>query len=168
MRNVKSFLSRFWKFNNLLTPFVIHFWYIWPLWYINDTRSLVIFRKFWDFSEGYRKGANPDIHWIYAAFSIVKDRRFELRTTWLKVRCSTDWANPPYLILWKVSKNWVFGIKPKNWARWIRTIECRSQSPVPYRLAIAQCLKEPSWTFLNPHKCSLVQEVSTKKCLNAL
>ena len=26
----------------------------------------------------------------------------------------------------------------KNWASWIRTSECRSQSPVPYRLAIAQ------------------------------
>ena len=25
-----------------------------------------------------------------------------------------------------------------NWASWIRTNECRSQSPVPYRLAIAQ------------------------------
>ena len=25
-----------------------------------------------------------------------------------------------------------------NWASWIRTSECRSQSPVPYRLAIAQ------------------------------
>ena len=24
-----------------------------------------------------------------------------------------------------------------NWASWIRTSECRSQSPVPYRLAIA-------------------------------
>ncbi len=24
-----------------------------------------------------------------------------------------------------------------NWASWIRTNECRSQSPVPYRLAIA-------------------------------
>ena len=27
--------------------------------------------------------------------------------------------------------------KPENWASWIRTSECRSQSPVPYRLAIA-------------------------------
>ncbi len=27
---------------------------------------------------------------------------------------------------------------PINWASWIRTNECRSQSPVPYRLAIAQ------------------------------
>ena len=28
-----------------------------------------------------------------------------------------------------------------NWASWIRTNECRSQSPVPYRLAIAQWAK---------------------------
>ena len=27
--------------------------------------------------------------------------------------------------------------KPENWASWIRTSDCRSQSPVPYRLAIA-------------------------------
>ena len=27
---------------------------------------------------------------------------------------------------------------PIPWASWIRTNECRSQSPVPYRLAIAQ------------------------------
>ena len=34
-----------------------------------------------------------------------------------------------------------------NWARWIRTIDCRSQSPVPYRLAIAQYLifKKSGW-----------------------
>ena len=28
-----------------------------------------------------------------------------------------------------------------NWASWIRTSECRSQSPVPYRLAIAHCVR---------------------------
>ena len=27
----------------------------------------------------------------------------------------------------------------KDWASWIRTSECSSQSAVPYRLAIAQC-----------------------------
>ena len=26
----------------------------------------------------------------------------------------------------------------ETWASWIRTSECRSQSPVPYRLAMAQ------------------------------
>ena len=31
-------------------------------------------------------------------------------------------------------------IRP-NWANWIRTSECRSQSPVPYRLAIAHCVR---------------------------
>ena len=28
-----------------------------------------------------------------------------------------------------------------SWASWIRTSECRSQSPVPYRLAIAHCVR---------------------------
>ena len=61
----------------------------------------------------------------------MRHRGFEPRTTWLKVKCSTDWANIPYLLSW-------------NWASWIRTSECRSQSPVPYRLAIAQ-----RWELLN-------------------
>ena len=30
------------------------------------------------------------------------------------------------------------GFQPINWGSWIRTSECRSQSPVPYRLAIPQ------------------------------
>ena len=29
-------------------------------------------------------------------FSLVIHRRFELRTPWLKVKCSTDWANGSY------------------------------------------------------------------------
>ena len=32
-----------------------------------------------------------------------------------------------------------FPASQANWASWIRTSECRSQSPVPYRLAIAHC-----------------------------
>ena len=31
--------------------------------------------------------------------------------------------------------------KEDNWARWIRTIECSSQSAVPYRLAIAHYIR---------------------------
>ena len=33
----------------------------------------------------------------FPAFYEVKHRGFEPRTTWLKVKCSTDWANAPYL-----------------------------------------------------------------------
>ena len=33
-----------------------------------------------------------------------------------------------------------------NWASWIRTNECRSQSPVPYRLAIAHYRRVDSGT----------------------
>ena len=49
--------------------------------------------------------------------------RFELQTLWLKVKCSTDWANGAKLI----------GCLGK-----IRTYECHSQSVVPYRLATRQ------------------------------
>ena len=57
-------------------------------------------------------------------------RGFEPRTTWLKVKCSTTWATRPYSM---ISSR----LTQVNWASWIRTSECRSQSPVPYRLAIA-------------------------------
>ncbi len=52
---------------------------------------------------------------------MVAHPRFELGTPWLKVRCSANWASEPY-----------------GWGSWIRTNECGSQSPVPYRLAIPQ------------------------------
>ena len=64
--------------------------------------------------------------WAFSRGYLVKHRGFEPRTTWLKVKCSTDWANAPYTFA-------------SNWASWIRTSECSSQSAVPYRLAIAQC-----------------------------
>ena len=38
---------------------------------------------------------NQDIH---PGFIKVKHRGFEPRTTWLKVKCSTDWANAPYSV----------------------------------------------------------------------
>ena len=47
---------------------------------------------------------------------LVSHRRFELRTTWLKVKCSTTWANGP------------------GWDSRTRTYECRNQNPMPYRL----------------------------------
>ena len=59
---------------------------------------------------------------------LLRHRGFEPRTTWLKVKCSANWANAPYTFA-------------SNWASWIRTSECSSQSAVPYRLAIAQWAK---------------------------
>ena len=47
----------------------------------------------------------------------------EPATPWLKVKCSTAWASDPNYF--------------SNWASWIRTNVCSSQSAVPYRLAIA-------------------------------
>ena len=38
---------------------------------------------------------NQDTH---PGFIKVKHRGFEPRTTWLKVKCSTDWANAPYSV----------------------------------------------------------------------
>ena len=63
---------------------------------------------------------------------IVRHGGVEPPTTWLKVKCSTNWASIPYLIIQM--------LEHPNWASWIRTNECRSQSPVPYRLAIAHYL----------------------------
>ena len=55
---------------------------------------------------------------------------FEPGTPWLKVKCSTIWANGPY------SLNKLFG-----WGGRIRTYECGNQNPVPYRLATPHCVK---------------------------
>ena len=40
----------------------------------------------------------PWIHW-FKGFCVVTHRRLELRTPWLKVRCSTNWANGSYIAL---------------------------------------------------------------------
>ena len=55
-------------------------------------------------------------------WSLMIHMRLELMTSWLKVRCSTSWANG--------SKSWTYRI-------W--TYECSSQSAVPYLLANVQC-----------------------------
>ena len=52
--------------------------------------------------------------------NLVIHRGFEPRTPWLKVTCSTDWANESYLA-------GVAGFEPTK---------CWNQNPVPYRLAI--------------------------------
>jgi hypothetical protein len=62
-------------------------------------------------------------------FRKMSHEGLEPSTLWLKVRCSTDWANGS-----------------NGWASRIRTYEWRSQSPLPYRLAIAQ--KEKKGQYL--------------------
>ena len=54
--------------------------------------------------------------------------RVERGTPWLKVMCSTYWANRPYKVY-------------NGWGSRIWTYECESQSLVPYRLAIPQKFK---------------------------
>ena len=56
---------------------------------------------------------------------LVIHPRLERGTPWLKVRCSTDWANGPLKI---------------GWGGRARTYAYRSQSPVPYRLGYT-----PKW-----------------------
>ena len=66
-----------------------------------------------------KKALRPLIHNDFKTYLLVIHRRFELRTPWLKVKCSTDWASGS------------FGRGSR-----IRTYAWRSQSPLPYRLAI--------------------------------
>ena len=56
---------------------------------------------------------------------MVIHRRFELRTPWLKVTCSTIWANGATNL-----RRYLYGRGGRIW-----TYECWNQNPVPYRLA---------------------------------
>ena len=56
--------------------------------------------------------------------------RFERGTPWLKVKCSANWANGPYLILKKLAG--LAGLEPTK---------CQSQSLVPYRLGYSPLYK---------------------------
>ena len=60
--------------------------------------------------------------------NMVSCWRFELQTLWLKVKCSTDWANRTYLIF-KHKMAASDGLEPS---------ECQSQSLMPYHLATRQ------------------------------
>ena len=62
---------------------------------------------------------------ISSTFAIqqMKHRGFEPRTTWLKVKCSTDWANAPW-------KYFVFNAQSRN-----RTSDTRIFSPLLYQLS---------------------------------
>ena len=55
--------------------------------------------------------------------------RFELQTLWLKVKCSTDWANETNIIIKMAASG---GFEPP---------ECQSQSLMPCHLATRQYLK---------------------------
>ena len=48
-------------------------------------------------------GQKENSHTLCDCSFLVIHRRFELRTPWLKVKCSADWANGPYLILKKMA-----------------------------------------------------------------
>ena len=80
------------------------------------------------------QGLEPGTHWLRVSCStnwanrpffikVVAHRGFEPRTPWLKVTCSTNWANEP------------FGRGGRIW-----TYEWRNQNPLPYRLATPLCL----------------------------
>ena len=59
----------------------------------------------------------------------MKHRGFEPRTTWLKVKCSTDWANAPYF------NNFFLTIRRKNAQSRNRTSDTRIFSPLLYQLS---------------------------------
>ena len=63
---------------------------------------------------------------------LILNERAEVRTPDNLIKSQVLYQlsyTPPYYLISLFT--WV------NWASWIRTSECRSQSPVPYRLAIA-------------------------------
>ena len=64
--------------------------------------------------------------WEYHRSFKVKHRGFEPRTTWLKVKCSTDWANAPYYLIITFKVN----AQSRN-----RTSDTRIFSPLLYQLS---------------------------------
>ena len=56
----------------------------------------------------------------------MRHRGFEPRTTWLKVKCSTDWANAPYYLIITFKVN----AQSRN-----RTSDTRIFSPLLYQLS---------------------------------
>ena len=91
-----------------------------------------------------KKPANPQVYWL-----LVSVPGFEPGTTWLKVKCSTNWATHPYEILFLMPSS---GIEPEtrgfsvlcstNWANWalscgsrIWTYDLRVMSPTSFQTA---------------------------------
>ena len=66
-----------------------------------------------------------DLCRIYRSLK-VKHRGFEPRTTWLKVKCSTNWANAPYYLIITFKVN----AQSRN-----RTSDTRIFSPLLYQLS---------------------------------
>ena len=62
---------------------------------------------------------------------MVSRWRFELQTLWLKVKCSTDWANGTF--------NMAASAR-------LELAKCHSQSVVPYHLATRQCNGGRRWS----------------------
>ena len=71
-----------------------------------------------------QKQRNPWFFKQFRCFSLLRHRGFEPRTTWLKVKCSTDWANTPYKIF-----------QTKNAQNRNRTSDTRIFSPLLYQLS---------------------------------
>ena len=80
--------------------------------FITSTQELIKVRR-------RKKRENVDFS-TFSPFSIMRHRGFEPRTTWLKVKCSTDWANIPSIHL----LNKIRTVLPVlSGRRWIRTTE---------------------------------------------
>ena len=100
----------------------------------------------------------------------MKHGGFEPPTTWLKVKCSTDWATRPFLIIpfytWKMPRA---GIEPAtrgfsvlcstNWAIWalssgdrIWTYDLRVMSPTSFQTAPPRDIKKMDGGGFEPPK----------------
>ena len=66
----------------------------------------------------------------FPAFYEVKHRGFEPRTTWLKVKCSTNWANIPYAVFVALQLSCKANAQSRN-----RTSDTRIFSPLLYQLS---------------------------------
>ncbi len=73
---------------------------------------------------------------------------FEPANDGIRIRCLTAWRYPNIIYL-------------TSWASWIRTNECRSQSPVPYRLAIAHYKQKKRETRFELAALALARRCST-------
>ena len=75
----------------------------------------------------------------------MRHRGFEPRTTWLKVKCSTNWANIPYAVFVALQLSWKANAQSRN-----RTSDTRIFSPLLYQLSYLGLHKSSGdriWTY---------------------
>ena len=98
-----SFLRIFFLRFNICFKFCcsyLIFWHTFDILFLNIWDYLWRFTvNMWLAQEHRKIPATLDFIGIYGDFSVVLHRRLELRTPWLKVKCSTVWANGAKIML---------------------------------------------------------------------